>query len=110
MGLNVLHCETVAGVLKELLMFALVYNLVRLVMFAAAERQGVDVRQVSFIDALRWLGQARVGDPVPRLQIVPHRPHRVEPRAIKRRPKAYDLLTRPRHELRKALLEINVAA
>jgi hypothetical protein len=110
MGLNVLHCETVAGVLKELLMFALVYNLTRLVMSAAAERQGVDVRRISFIDALRWLGQARAGDPLPVLQIVPHRPHRTEPRAIKRRPKQYDLLTRPRHELRKALLAINVAA
>ena len=74
MGMNVLHCETVAGVLKELLMFALVYNLVRLVMAAAAEQQGVDVRRISFIDALRWLAQARAGDILPALQIVPHRP------------------------------------
>jgi hypothetical protein len=110
MGLNVLHCETVAGVLKELMMFALIYNLVRLVMCAAAERQGVAVQRISFIDALRWLAQARTGDLLPTLQLVPHRPHRVEPRAIKRRPKPYDLLIRPRHELRQALLENNIAA
>ena len=110
MGMNVLHCETVAGVLKELLMFALVYNLVRLVMAAAAEQQGVDVRRISFIDALRWLAQARAGDMLPALQIVPHRPHRIEPRAVKRRPKKYSLLMRPRRELRKALLENRVAA
>lgn len=110
MRMNVLHCETVDGVLKELTMFALAYNLVRLVMGAAAERQCVDVRRISFVDALRWLATARLGDPLPVLLLVPHRPHRVEPRAIKRRAKAYDLLNRPRDELRKALLGQKLAA
>ena len=41
MKMDVLRCETVAGVSKELLMFALVYNLVRLVMLEASRRQGV---------------------------------------------------------------------
>ena len=36
--------------------------------------------------------------------VVPDRPHRVEPRAVKRRPKPHKLLTRPRKEMRKALL------
>jgi hypothetical protein len=110
MGMNVLHCQTVVGVLKELMMFALVYNLVRLVMGAAAERQGVDVRRISFVDALRWLIHARSGDLLPELQLVPHRPHRIEPRAVKRRPKAYDLLSRPRQQLRKALRDHAIAA
>ena len=35
---------------------------------------------------------------------VPERPNRVEPRALKRRLKPYDLLTRPRKEMQKALL------
>ena len=35
---------------------------------------------------------------------VPHRPHRIEPRVLKRRPKPYKLLNRPRNEMRKALL------
>jgi hypothetical protein len=36
--------------------------------------------------------------------LVPDRPHRIEPRAIKRRPKTYDLLNRPRKKMRKTLL------
>ena len=61
MKMDVLRCETVAGVSKELLMFALVYNLVRLVMLEASRRQGVAVDRISFVDALRWLSEARAG-------------------------------------------------
>ena len=35
---------------------------------------------------------------------LPNRPHRLEPRALKRRPKPYKLLNRPRNEMRNALL------
>ena len=52
MKMDVLHCETVAGVLKELTVFALVYNLVRTVMHAASVRQQVSVDRISFADAL----------------------------------------------------------
>ena len=52
MKMDILHCETVAGVLKELTLFALVYNLVCAVMHAAAERQDVAVQRISFADAL----------------------------------------------------------
>jgi hypothetical protein len=52
MKMDVLHCTTVDGVLKELTVFALVYNLVRTVMHAAAVRQDVDVERISFADAL----------------------------------------------------------
>jgi hypothetical protein len=41
MGMDVLHCQTVAGVPKELAIYVLVYNLVRLVMVNAATQQGV---------------------------------------------------------------------
>ena len=51
MKMDVLHCETVAGVLKELTMFALVYNLVRTVTCVAAQRQQVPVDRISFADA-----------------------------------------------------------
>jgi Transposase DDE domain len=51
MNMDILRCETVAGVLKELTMFALVYNLVRTVMCVAAERQQVAVDRISFADA-----------------------------------------------------------
>src|SRR3954468_8953809 len=67
MKMDVLRCETVAGVSKELLMFALVYNLVRLVMLEASRRQGVPVDRISFVDALRWLSEARPGVACPRV-------------------------------------------
>ena len=53
MQMDVLHCETVNGVLKELSVFALVYNLVRAVMYEASQRQEVDVNRISFADAAR---------------------------------------------------------
>src|SRR5262249_40953996 len=102
--MDVLHCQTVTGVRKELAVYALVYNLVRLVMLEGARRQQVPVARVSFVDALRWLAAA-VGGEVPLVLIVnPLRPGRAEPRVVKRRPKAYDLMTRPRAVLRKRLL------
>jgi hypothetical protein len=110
MKLDVLRCETVAGVSKELMMFALVYNLVRIVMLEASRRQGVPVDRISFVDALRWLKEARPGEALPKLVVNPDRPGRVEPRVRKRRPKQYPLMTKPRSELRNALLEKKVAA
>lgn len=103
MNMDVLKCRTVDGVLKELQVFALIYNLVRQVMLEAADRQEVDVRRISFIAALRWLQTARPGDDLPRLAVNSHRPNRLEPRVRKRRPKPYPLMTKPREELRKAL-------
>ena len=53
MGLDVLKCKPVNGVLKGLMVFALIYNFVRLVMGQAARRQHVGIERISFIDALR---------------------------------------------------------
>ena len=39
----------------------------------------------------------------PPLVVNPHRPDRAEPRCKKRRPKQYDLMNRPRDELRRTL-------
>jgi len=110
MKMDVLKCKTVEGVLKELTVYAIVYNLVRVVMGEAARRQGVDVERVSFVDALRWLTQARPGDELPELVVNPDRPGRYEPRARKRRPKPYPLMTRPRAVSRKGLLGLGVSA
>jgi hypothetical protein len=85
-------------------MLALVYNLVRLVMLQAARQQHVNVERISFVDALRWLVHVRPGEPLRRLIVHPPRHGRVEPRVRKRRPKPYPLMTRPRHELKQALL------
>jgi hypothetical protein len=54
MQMDVLHCNTVPGVLKELTVFAIVYNLVRMVMGQSATLQHTAVERISFLDALWW--------------------------------------------------------
>ncbi len=103
MKMDVLKCKTVDGVLRELQVFALIYNMVRQVMFEAAGRQSVDIRRISFLDALRWLQATKPGDPLPKLVVNPCRPHRLEPRVRKRRPKQYPRMTKPRWALKKEL-------
>ncbi len=72
---------------------------------AASVRQKVDVRRISFIDALRWLQSARPGDELEKLILKPPRPNRLEPRVRKRRPKQYPLMKKGRKELKKALCQ-----
>jgi hypothetical protein len=103
MKMDVLKCKTVEGVLRELQVFALIYNMVRQVMLVAAQRQEVDVRRISFIDALRWLQTAQAGDQPPKLVVNPLRTHRIEPRVRKRRPKEFPLMKKPRRQLKKEL-------
>ena len=110
MKMDVLKCTTVDGVLKELLIYAIVYNLVRVVMVEAAHRQGVEVERISFVDALRWLAQADGNDVPAKLVVNPDRPGRSEPRVRKRRPKQYPLMTKPRSELRNHLMNQGVNA
>jgi len=105
LGMDVCRCTTFVGVMKELQVFVVAYNLVRRVMVQAAERQRVEPDRISFVDALRWLRYAEPGEELPRLKENPDRPGRVEPRARKRRPKQYDLLNKPREELRRKLLQ-----
>jgi hypothetical protein len=101
--MDVLKCTTVEGVLRELHVFALVYNLVRQVMLIAAEQQQVDFRRISFIDALRWLQTAKPGDEVPELVVNPLRRNRIEPRVRKRRPKEFPVMKKPRRQLQNEL-------
>jgi hypothetical protein len=100
MGMEHLKCQTIDGVMKELMVFALVYNLVRGVMVMAAAHQGVaDANRVSFIDALRWLCTRLAAKPtgaMPELIVNPSRPGRWCPRVKKRRMKEYDLMIKPR--------------
>ena len=103
MKMDVLKCKTVDGVLRELYVFALIYNLIRQVMMQAAERQDVPINRISFIDALRWLKSARSGDDLTELVVLPDRPNRYEPRVRKRRPKQYKLMKKPRKQLRQEL-------
>jgi hypothetical protein len=112
MKMDVLKCKTVDGIRKEMAVYAMAYNLARLSALEASRRQGVEVSRVSFVDALRWLATTAVKGwfGLPKLVINPARPGRAEPRVRKRRAKAYPLMTKPRDELKKALLEQEVAA
>lgn len=48
LGMDILHTKTVDGIHKELAMFAIAYNLVRLVMIESAKLQGVAPERISF--------------------------------------------------------------
>jgi hypothetical protein len=110
MNMDVLNCKTVDGVLKELAIFALAYNLVRSVMVESARAQGVTPERVSLIDAVRWLIGSEEEADITDMKVNPHRPGRAEPRVKKRRPKQYRRMTKPRSVLRKELLDEGVAA
>lgn len=118
MGMDVLKCKTPDMVHKEIIMHFIAYNSVRMLMYEAAEEQGVDVSRLSFkgsLQALRqWephLNHAQMSKQE-RFRIlsalyeaiadneVPLRPGRQEPRCIKRRPKPYQLLTSPRGQMK----------
>jgi len=110
MKMDVLRCQTVPGIQKELTMFLLVYNLVRMTVLEAAQRQGVPPERISFVDALRWLATAKPGDELPELVVNPARPGRVEPRVRKRRPKEFPVMKKPRAVLRQELLAQSLGA
>jgi hypothetical protein len=113
MGMEVLRCKTPAMVHRELEMYLIGYNLVRCVMAEAAALHERPLERISFkgaVDALRQYSPLIAQAPSRRkrnrliedllrilaLDLVPDRPRRREPRAVKRRPKPYPLLTKPR--------------
>lgn len=120
MHLDDLRCKTPEMVRREILVHWLAYNLIRKVMAQAALSQGRLPRQLSFAAALavvagNWtaasLAEREMLVRLARAQwrliawhTVGDRPDRVEPRAIKRRPKAHKLLTKPRKQARAELL------
>ena len=96
MKMDQLKCKSPDGVMKELLVYLMIYNLVRSAMVLAAQRQGVPPGRISFIDALRWLCHGGADGWTPALIVNPLRPGRWSPRVKKRRMKEYDLMMRPR--------------
>ena len=114
LGLDVLRCLTPKLVEKEIGLQVMAYNLVRALMLEAAWTHGVELERLSFkgtVDTLRqWtplfaptmfvFKQARAELlRVIAADQVPLRPNRSEPRARKRRPKNYQLLTKPRRSM-----------
>jgi hypothetical protein len=63
MPMDVLHGKTVSGTLKELPVFAIVDNLVRMIIWHSATLQHIAVERISVLDALRWLGAPSTGRP-----------------------------------------------
>jgi len=97
-----LKCKTEDGIRKEMAIYCPIYNLVHAVMAKAAARQGVAPDRISFIDTIRWLCLAHVGETIPNL-VVNQKRDRHEPRVIKDPQDTYRKMTRPRSELRKEL-------
>ena len=119
MPMDSLRCKTPEMVCKEIAVHLLAYNLVRAVMAQAAYRGNVLPRELSFKGALDLLNafaenlghsprgqrascQTQLLASMVRLKLS-DRPGRVEPRAVKRRPKPHRLLTKPRHTWRARL-------
>jgi hypothetical protein len=114
MGMEVLRCKSPQMVHKELEMFFIAYNIIRCFMVQAATTNDVELDRISFkgtVDSVRQfsmaIAQARSKKKQDRLIVelleviardqVPDRPDRKEPRVLKRRPKPYQRLNRPRH-------------
>jgi hypothetical protein len=119
MGMEVLRCQSPKMIHKELEMFFIAYNLIRSLMAQASREYEVDLQRLSFkgtVDGVRQfsagIAQARSrkkqGKLLDRLiqviaeDLVPERPGRREPRAVKRRPKPCSWLTKPRHKFKDA--------
>jgi hypothetical protein len=100
--MNTLKCRTAEGVIKELIMYLIVWNLVRMTMLKFSQQKGVAVWRVSFIDTVRHLNALFQAPPPTELKLLinPERSNRWEPRKIKRRMKEYDLLKEPRQSLK----------
>lgn len=112
MGMNILSCKTPDMVVKEIWVYLLAYNLLRFLMVKASILAGTRPRQISFKHVLQiWLASLYQVDLLSEGQLccllhmmaqqrVGKRPGRIEPRAVKRRPKAFPLLTQPREQAR----------
>jgi hypothetical protein len=116
MGMNDLRCLTPQMVQKEIWTCLLAYNLIRLKLLESALAKGRYPLKLSFAHGLQLLAATWTTGPLmndalsERMiemllrgcanQTVGDRPGRVEPRAVKRRPKPTPLLTMPRQEAR----------
>lgn len=117
MGMDVLRCKTPDMIRKEILMHFIAYNCIRRLIHESSEHLNTAHERVSFkggLQALRqWIGGGHLNlepneKPLQLIskfldyiadKIVRNRPGRSEPRAVKRRPKPHQLMTKPRHEM-----------
>ncbi len=99
--MDIRRCQTADGIFRELAVFGIVYNAVRLVMIHAAEAQGVPPGRISFIDVLRWLELGCPGRDLPQFIVNPARCRSPAPRQTRRRPRPLCYMMRPRKPQRK---------
>jgi hypothetical protein len=118
LGMDMLSCKTPSMCEKEVWVYMLAYNLIRLLMAQAAVNAGVLPRQLSFKHTLQvWIAwrQRQFLSNVPEdtaglfrliAQIrVGNRPGRVEPRLVKRRPKPFSRLQTTRQKARENIMK-----
>jgi len=110
--MNILSCKTPEMIEKEIWVYLLGCNLTRLLMVQAAYLSGLQPIDLSFKHCLQlWLNYLQqfvvIDDfELTRLLLlmaqrrVGNRLGRIEPRALKRRPKAYPMLMKPREVAR----------
>ena len=112
LNLNHMRCKSPDMIRREFWVTLLAYNLVRLVCAQAAFVHDKLARQMSFTIACnalisQWIlpSEEFIRRELNRRSLyqiasgeVGKRPGRIEPRVIKRRPKRYTLMTKPRHE------------
>jgi hypothetical protein len=117
LGMEMLSCQHPSMAIKEIWVYLLAYNLIRLMMAQAALLSRRLPRELSFKHTVQlwiaWTQHSNVTNRDDTLYIlfvliaqqrVGERPGRIEPRAIKRRPKPYPLLTKPR-EIARAYIQ-----
>ncbi|MFH1918615.1 MAG: IS4 family transposase [Planctomycetota bacterium] len=116
LDMDILRCKSPEMVRKEIWTCLLAYNLIRKTMLQAAKGAGLSPRQLSFTLAMQtvaasWMvliteDENLIDAQLASLtgQLVGNRPDRIEPRAVKRRPKPCKYLTKPRDEARAELL------
>lgn len=114
--LEFVRCKSPEMVRKDLWVHCLSYNLLRAFLFDSATAMIIPTLQLSVQSArqllLTFMPQLIHADETQRYeyydlmlvllweQRLPQRPNRVEPRVVKRRPKSYPRLTRPRSPIR----------
>jgi len=114
LGMDILRCKSPHLIRSEIIFHAIAYNLIRALMQQAASLYATELERISFAGTVAVLRQwmpaftsfishklfcsmrddlfAAIAD-----DLTPCRPGRSEPRAKKRRPKNYHLLTKNRH-------------
>jgi hypothetical protein len=110
LGMETLSCKTPAMAQKEIWVYLLAYNLIRLIMAQAALLAECLPRQLSFKHTVQiWLAWGHSQNNVADIdglfdliaqQKVGNRLGRIEPRAIKRRPKQFPILKQSREMAR----------